>query len=175
MGSNPSHFTGNSQRPVECVSWNDCQTFVNKLNDLLAGQLPGGRRFRLSTEAEWEYAARGGNRSGSTQYSGSSSIDNVAWYDSNSGSTTHPVKGKSPNELGLYDMSGNVWEWCNDWYSSDYYSNSPRNNPQGPSSGSNRVLRGGSWYYGARGCRVAYRDSYSPGLSNNNNGLRLAL
>ena len=175
MGSNPSYFTGNSQRPVECVSWNDCQTFVNKLNDLCAGQLPAGRRFRLPTEAEWEYAARGGNRSRGTQYSGSSSIDNVAWYNDNSGSTTHPVKGKSRNELGLYDMSGNVYEWCSDWYSSNYYSNSPSTNPQGPSSGSYRVLRGGSWYDCAQGCRVASRDYCSPGFRFYDYGLRLAL
>ena len=175
MGSNPSSFTGNSQHPVECVSRNDCQAFVNKLNTLLANQLPNGRKFRLSTEAEWEYAARGGNRSRGTQYSGSSCVDSVAWYLDNSGRTTHPVKDKSPNELGLYDMSGNVWEWCNDWYSSDYYSNSPRNNPQGPSSGSCRVLRGGSWYAGAQYCRVAYRPDSSPDIRSYNYGLRLAL
>ena len=175
MGSNPSRFTGNSQRPVECVSWNDCQTFVNKLNDLLAGQLPAGRRFRLPTEAEWEYAARGGNRSRGTQYSGSNSIDNVAWYWDNSGNTPHPVKGKSRNELGLYDMSGNVWEWCSDWYGSNYYSSSPSTNPQGPSSGSCRVLRGGSWGGGAQGCRVAGRGGGSPGNGYYYGGLRLAL
>ena len=169
MGSNPSSFTGNSQRPVECVSWDDCQTFISRLNSKT------GMNFRLPTEAEWEYAARGGNRSNKTQYSGSSNIDNVAWYGSNSGSTTHPVKGKSPNELGLYDMSGNVWEWCSDWYSSDYYSNSPRNNPQGPSSGSYRVLRGGGWPYYARYCRVAFRYGNSPGYRYDYYGLRLAL
>ena len=175
MGSDPSDFTGNSQHPVECVSRNDCQAFVNKLNTLLANQLPNGRKFRLPTEAEWEYAARGGNRSRGTQYSGSNCVDSVAWYLDNSGRTTHPVKDKSPNELGLYDMSGNVWEWCNDWYSSDYYSNSPRNNPQGPSSGSYRVLRGGSWGSYAQGCRVAYRGSYSPDDRYGYIGLRLAL
>ena len=169
MGSNPSSFTGNSQRPVECVSWDDCQTFISRLNSKT------GMNFRLPTEAEWEYAARGGNRSNKTQYSGSSNIDNVAWYGSNSGSTTHPVKGKSPNELGLYDMSGNVWEWCSDWYSSDYYSNSPHNNPQGPSSGPNRVIRGGSWGYRAQRCRVASRLGNGPGHRYLNFGLRLAL
>ena len=169
MGSNPSSFTGNSQRPVECVSWDDCQTFISRLNSKT------GMNFRLPTEAEWEYAARGGNRSNKTQYSGSSNIDNVAWYDSNSGSTTHPVKGKSPNELGLYDMSGNVWEWCSDWYSSDYYSNSPHNNPQGPSSGSYRVLRGGGWSLNARFCRVAIRNYFGPDYRNFHYGLRLAL
>ena len=169
MGSNPSNFTGNRQRPVESVSWNDCQTFISRLNDRT------GMNFRLPTEAEWEYAARGGNRSNITQYSGSSNISNVAWYDSNGGSTTHPVKGKSPNELGLYDMSGNVYEWCNDWYSSDYYSNSPRNNPQGPSSGSYRVVRGGGLRSNARFCRVANRGGYSPDGRGVNFGLRLAL
>ena len=169
MGSNPSSFTGNNQRPVESVSWDDCQTFISRLN------AKTGMNFRLPTEAEWEYAARGGNRSNKIQYSGSSNIDNVAWYHNNSGSTTHPVKGKSPNELGLYDMSGNVWEWCSDWYSSDYYSNSPRNNPQGPSSGSNRVLRGGSWISNAQYCRVANRDYHGPGSGDYNYGLRLAL
>ena len=169
MGSNPSSFTGNSQRPVESVSWNDCQTFISRLNSKT------GMNFRLPTEAEWEYAARGGNRSNKTQYSGSSNIYNVAWYDSNSGSTTHPVNGKSPNELGLYDMSGNVWEWCYDWYSSDYYSNSPHNNPQGPSSGSGRVLRGGSWSYFAQYCRVAFRYCFGPDYRSCNIGLRLAL
>ncbi len=169
MGSNPSSFTGNSQRPVECVSWDDCQTFISRLNSKT------GMNFRLPTEAEWEYAARGGNRSNKTQYSGSSNIDNVAWYDNNSGSTTHPVKGKSPNELGLYDMSGNVCEWCSDWYSSDYYSNSPRNNPQGPSSGSRRVLRGGGWINNARYCRVAGRNYGGPDFRYYYDGLRLAL
>ena len=169
MGSNPSSFTGNSQRPVESVSWNDCQTFISRLNSKT------GMNFRLPTEAEWEYAARGGNRSNKTQYSGSSNIDNVAWYYNNSGSTTHPVKGKSPNELGLYDMSGNVWEWCSDWYSSDYYSNSPHNNPQGPSSGSYRVLRGGSWIAYAQYCRVASRYFHGPDFRNYYIGLRLAL
>ena len=169
MGSNPSSFTGNSQRPVECVSWDDCQTFISRLNSKT------GMNFRLPTEAEWEYAARGGNRSNKTQYSGSSNIDNVAWYDNNSGSTTHPVKGKSPNELGLYDMSGNVWELCSDWYSSDYYSNSPPNNPQGPSSGSYRVFRGGGWNFDAQCCRVAHRNYGGPDCGNNCWGLRLAL
>ena len=177
MGSNPSRFTGNSQHPVECVSWHDCQTFVNKLNDLLAGQLPAGRRFRLPTEAEWEYAARGGNRSRGTQYSGSSSIGDVAWCLDNSGITVHPVKGKRPNELGLYDMTGNVWEWCSDRYGSNYYSSSPSANPQGPSSGSDRVLRGGGWFNLAQDCRVAIRSSNFPDNDNGSgvDGLRLAL
>jgi formylglycine-generating enzyme required for sulfatase activity len=173
MGSNPSYFTGDLQRPVEQVSYKDCETFINKLNSLLANQLPNGRKFRFPTEAQWEYAARGGNRSRGYQYSGSSSVGSVAWYDGNSGSTTHPVKQKQPNELGLYDMSGNVWEWCYDWCD-DYYSNSPQTNPEGPSRGSFRVLRGSSWGYNEQGCRVAFRGNNYPGLRSINYGLRLA-
>lgn len=139
MGSNPSNFTGNLQRPVECVSWNDCQTFITKLNELT------GATFRLPTEAEWEYAARGGNASEGYKYSGSNVIRDVAWYWDNSDDGTKAVKTKQPNELGIYDMSGNVWEWCADWYNSSYYSSSSTNNPEGPSSGSDRVLRGGGW------------------------------
>ena len=137
MGSNPSYFEGDNQRPVESVSWNACQKFIKKLNRLT------GKEFRLPTEAEWEYAARGGKYSRGYKYSGSNNSDEVAWYDSNSGSKTHPVKTKKDNELGLYDMSGNVWEWCNDWWGC-YQSNS-QTNPTGPSEGESRVLRGGSW------------------------------
>ncbi len=177
MGNNPSYFTGNSQRPVEQVSWDDCQTFIRKLNALT------GKKFRLPTEAEWEYAARGGNRSRGFKYSGSNSLSEVAWYDVNSydkGSShpdygTHPVKQKSSNELGLYDMSGNVWEWCQDWFDSQYYSKSPSYNPTGPTTGSRRVYRGGGWISYARYCRVAFRCSYSPDFRRNRLGLRLAL
>ena len=177
MGSNPSNFKG-SNNPVEQVSYNDCKVFINKLNTLLASQLPAGRKFRLPTEAEWEFAARGGNKgkNNNYKYSGSKSIDAVAWYGGNSGSKTHPVKQKQPNELGLYDMSGNVDEWCYDyWYYS--YSSSPQTNPQGPSSGawgSWRVLRGGSWYNDAQYCRVAYRNYSGPGYRSSYCGLRLA-
>lgn len=168
MGSNPSSFKG-AKRPVECVSWNDCQTFITKLNQLT------GKKFRLPTEAEWEYAARGGKNSKGYKYAGSNTIDEVAWYTSNSGDKTHDVVTKKPNELGLYDMSGNVWEWCQDWYSSSYYSSSPQTNPTGPSSGSGRVLRGGSWNGRARYCRVSFRNNYDPDNRNYNRGLRLAL
>ena len=150
MGSNPSYFEGDNQRPVENVSWNDCQKFIKKLNRLT------GKEFRLPTEAEWEYAARGGKYSRGYKYSGSDNADEVAWYDSNSGSKTHPVKTKKDNELGLYDMSGNVWEWCNDWWGC-YQSNS-QTNPTGPSEGESRVLRGGGWCYFDMGVRVSRRD-----------------
>ena len=166
MGSNPSHFKG-AQNPVENVSWNDCQEFVSRLNSLT------GRTFRLPTEAEWEYAARGGNKSLHYKYSGSDNIDEVAWYNNNSGRSTHAVGTKSPNELGIYDMSGNVWEWCSDWYGG--YSAGAQTNPQGPSSGSYRVLRGGSWINYAGNCRVSIRSYDDPGNSNINFGLRLVL
>ncbi|MDD5977618.1 MAG: formylglycine-generating enzyme family protein [Bacteroidales bacterium] len=165
MGSNPSRFKG-AQKPVEKVSWNDCQEFVSMLNSLT------GRTFRLPTEAEWEYAARGGNQSRHYKYSGGS-IANVAWYHDNSRGKTHAVGTKSPNELGIYDMSGNVWEWCSDWKGD--YSAGAQTNPQGPSSGSYRVLRGGSWYDNARYCRVSYRGDGGPDYGHDYYGLRLVL
>lgn len=166
MGSNPSYFKGDN-RPVEKVSWNDCQTFINKLNRLT------GERFRLPTEAEWEFAAKGGRQSRGFEYSGNTNIDYVAWYDGNSGSKTHPVATKSPNELGIYDMTGNVLEWCQDWYGR--YSSSSQTNPTGPTSGLNRVIRGGSWFIIAGGCRSAYRGDGAPDYRDNFIGLRLAL
>ena len=174
MGSNPSDFKG-SNRPVENVSWDDCQEFISRLN------AKTGKRFRLPTEAEWEFAARGGNLSKGYKYSGSDNIYDVAWFDKNSqdkGSSspdygTHAVGTKLPNELGLYDMSGNVWEWCSDWY--DDYSSIAQSNPTGPSSGSDRVRRGGSWGRNARYCRVSRRNGLSPDLRSGNLGLRLAL
>ena len=166
MGNNPSYFKGDDL-PVENVSWDDCQTFINKLNNLT------GQRFRLPTEAEWEFAARGGNRSNHTQYSGSSSLDDVAWYDDNSGRKTHPVKTKKANELGLYDMAGNVYEWCQDWLGS--YSSSSQSNPTGPGSGFCRVFRGGCWAHPAWGCRSSYRDTNAPDRHGTGLGLRLAL
>lgn len=166
MGSNPSYFEGDGL-PVEQVSWDDCQKFIRKLNSLT------GRNFRLPTEAEWEFACRGGNNSRGYKYSGSNYIDNVAWYDGNSGDKTHPVATKSPNELGIYDMSGNVWEWCADWYGD--YSSGRQTNPKGPYDGSYRVGRGGSWFIYARFCRSSYRISYYPTFRFNFLGLRLAL
>ena len=173
MGSNPSYITGDLQRPVVVASWDDCQTFITKLNQMT------GKNFRLPTEAEWEYAARGGNRSRGYMYSGSDNIDDVAWFYYNSyalGSShpdygTHSVATKAANELGLYDMSGNVWEWCQDWYGS--YSSDAQINPTGPASGSRRVFRGGCWWSSAGGCRVSYRARSLYGI--NNLGLRLAL
>ena len=167
MGNNPSNFKG-TNLPVECVSWDDCQTFIRKLNALT------GKNFRLPTEAEWEFAARGGNNSRGYKYSGSNTLSNVAWYGDKSSDKTHPVATKAYNELGIYDMTGNVWEWCNDWY--DDYSSSSQYNPTGPNSGSYRVCRGGSWDCGAGGCRVSYRGYGSPSFRRSDGlGLRLAL
>ena len=164
MGNNPSRFKGDNL-PVEWISWNDCQEFIRKLNALT------GQHFRLPTEAEWEFACRGGNNSRGYKYSGSNYIGNVAWYG-NSGDKTHPVGTKAPNELGIYDMSGNVWEWCADWYGD--YSSGAQTNPKGPYGGSYRVYRGGSW--GVVGnCRSSYRYYYYPTLRGNCLGLRLAL
>ena len=166
MGSNPSYFKG-PKRPVENVSWKDCDDFIKELDSLT------GQNFRLPTEAEWEYAARGGKNKNSYKYSGSNDLADVAWYGDNSSSETHDVGQKSPNSLGLYDMSGNVWEWCYDWYGA--YPSSSQINPKGPSSGSSRVLRGGSWYGYAGGCRVSYRNFSTPSDRGSNVGFRLCL
>ena len=165
MGNNPSYFKGDNL-PVEKVSWDDCQKFISKLNSLT------GQNFRLPTESEWEFAARGGNNSNHYQYSGSNELGDVAWYDVNSGYKPHVVATKQPNELGLYDMSGNVWEWCSDWYGD--YSSSSLTNPTGPNSGSYRVSRGGSWNLSETRCRSSNRYSNTPGNCNPL-GLRLVL
>ena len=167
MGSNPSYCKGDLH-PVDQVSWNDCQKFILKLNKLT------GQKFRLPTEAEWEYAARGGKLSKGYKYSGSNTLDDVAWYDKNSDNTTHPVATKLPNELGIYDMSGNVYEWCQDWFSSLSYG-STQTNPTGPSSGIIRVNRGGCWGCNARDCRIFERGGYKPNGKLPNIGFRLAL
>ena len=156
--------------PAYYISWDDCRAFIHKLNELT------GLQFKLPTEAQWEYAARGGKSSRGYEYSGTTdNLGTVAWYGGNSGNGTHPVGKKLANELGLYDMSGNVYEWCSDRYGASYYSSSPQTDPTGPSSGSSRVLRGGSWYYSATGCRVAYRSYSSVAFRYNFGGMRLAL
>ena len=177
-GPNPSYFSSrlngcadDFQRPVEVVSWDDCQRFIAALNQLT------GRQFHLPTEAQWEYAARGGKNSKKYLYSGSNSIADVAWFDQNYGGTTHAVAMKQPNELGLYDMSGNVWEWCQDWM--DYYTSETQADPTGPESPSSHwfnatVVRGGSWHSDSTNCRVAYRYYYQ-NLKTNIIGFRLAL
>lgn len=171
MNNNPSGFKGDNL-PVENVSWEDCQEFICKLNNRVQDQLKG-RRFALPTEAQWEFAARGGKKRKGYLYSGSNTIDDVAWYEGDSSEKTHPVKQKRANELGLYDMSGNVGEWCQDWFG--FYPSSSQTDPTGPSSGASRVLRGGSWYSIASYCRSANRNYYTPGNRYNFLGLRLVL
>ena len=174
MGSNPSNFKG-PKRPVETVSWNDCQIFITMLNTLT------GQQFRLPTEAEWEFAARGGNKSQGYKYSGSNIIGDVAWYwdnipsqtEGDTGYGTQPVATKQANELGIYDMSGNVYEWCNDWFG--HYSSDAQTNPTGPTSDIHRVYRGGGYHTNASDCRVSSRDFYTPFSPLNFLGLRLAL
>ena len=172
MASNPSSFKGDNL-PVDNVSWNNCQAFIRQLNRILRDQLPRGCKFQLPTEAQWEFAARGGNESENYLYSGSDEIDDVAWYNGNYEGGPHPVKQKAANELGLYDMSGNVWEWCQDWMGS--YSNSFQVDPTGPSCGSYRVRRGGSSDEGAWCCRVTFRYSRTPDYYDHTLGFRLVL
>jgi formylglycine-generating enzyme required for sulfatase activity len=167
MGNSPSNFKNCDNCPVEQVSWEDVQQFLSKLNSL------SSKRYRLPTEAEWEYAARGGSSSNGYKYSGSNDLNNFAWYDGNSGNKTHPVGEKSANELGIYDMSGNVWEWCSDWYGEKYYSSSPSNNPTGVATGTYRVLRGGGWNRDAVYCRVANRYYSLPSIRDSDCGFRV--
>ena len=160
-GKNPSRFIGDN-RPVEQVSWDDAQAFIQKLNEQT------GRNYRLPTEAEWEYAARGGIYSAGFLYAGSDKLKEVGWYEENSGGESHEVGFKLPNELGIHDLSGNVFEWCEDWYGGSAYYETCRKaglveNPTGPKSGSSRVMRGGYWGDDARYCRVSCRNHYSPG------------
>ena len=146
----------NDMHPMRDVSFDDATAYCNWLSDM------SNVNYRLPTEAEWEYAARGGNQSRGYIYSGSDDLDEVGWNIDNSGKETHSIGRKKPNELGIYDMTGNVWEWCSDWYDGNYYAYSPASNPKGPTSGDHRVLRGGSWSFPASICRVAMRYDYSP-------------
>ena len=167
MGSNPSQNVGNNL-PVDYVSWNECQEFITRLNALT------GRNFRLPTESEWEFAARGGNKSNGYLYSGSNNVDEVAWHTNNSGRVSQPVGTKAPNELGIYDMSGNVQELCYDWYA-DQYPSEPQTNPTGPATGDARITRGGCWaWYTTDYCRVTFRDNALVNEHKSYIGLRLA-
>ena len=167
MGNNPSNHTGNMQYPVENINWEDCQTFITELNRLT------GKTFRLPTEAEWEYAAQGGNKTQGYTYSGSDDLGEVAWYLDNSGGESHPVATKAPNELGIYDMNGNIEEWCNDWYS--LYTEDAVTNPTGPETGTSRIHRGGRFGGSSKFCRITRRDGFVPTVVRNYMGLRLAM
>jgi formylglycine-generating enzyme required for sulfatase activity len=167
MGDSPSHFEGCEECPVERVSWNQVQEFLKKLNDLT------GKEYRLPTEAEWEYAARGGEKSQGHRYSGAYNINDVAWYSGNSGNKPNHVGLLRPNELGIYDMSGNVWEWCYDWFAP--YTNSPETNPKGPETGDGRVVRGGSWFGFIGACRLTFRGFDDPANSRSYIGFRVVL
>ena len=167
MGYVPEACADIDRDPVGGISWEEAQDFVSELNVMT------GKKYRLPTEAEWEYAARGGNKSRGCKYAGSHSATKVAWYGENSFSSS--VGTKQPNELGIYDMSGNVEEWCYDWYDSDYYDRSPLHNPQGPSSGTNKVCRGGYYNGDVEKCEVSYREYCDPSSTKRFRGLRLAL
>ena len=174
-GSNPSHFKG-PKNPVEQVTWDDCQEFIKKLNERVRRPNPnpfrgthkvgrGEGEFRLPTEAQWEYACRAGSKTRYCFGDDESGLGEYAWYDKNSGDKTHPEGEKKPNAWGLYDMHGNVWEWCQDWWKDGYYKESPVDDPTGPPQGSSRVNRGGSWSYPANDCRSASRYGGAPGLT----------
>ena len=169
MGSNPSDHSGCKDCPVESVSWNEVNIFISKLNEKT------GLNFRLPTEAEWEYAAKGGRLPKGYRYSGSNRADDVAWYIDNSGYMTHPVGMKKPSELGLYDINGNVWEWTDDWTSFTYYRESPNENPRGPAAGDCKVLRGGAYCYEKSYLRLTLRGHEFPDRKFNNLGFRLAM
>ncbi len=172
MGTTPSRFKG-PQHPVDTVSWNNAVEFCDKLS-ALPEEKAAGRTYRLPTEAEWEYACRAGS---TTRYSfgdNPADLGDHAWFKENSSVTTHPVGEKRPNAWGLYDMHGNVWEWCADWYDEGYYKSSPVDDPAAPSVGSDRVTRGGSWDFAATGCRAADRDKRLPGVRNLGLGFRVA-
>jgi hypothetical protein len=167
MGSNPSAFVLGDNHPVDRVSWETAQTFISTLNTLT------GKTYRLPTEVEWEYAAKGGQSTQNYTYSGGNTLSALGWYTVNSGRAKHEVGTKAPNELGIYDMSGNVWEWCSDWYGTPYPSDT--DNPAGVESGTFRILRGGAWFHEAAYCNVSFRGMNLPAFVNDNNGLRLVL
>lgn len=171
MNNNPAEIKGDLF-PVENVSWNDCQTFIRKLNAATKDQLPEGCEFRLCTEAEWEFARRGGIK---RKYNPSATVDDVAWYNENSEERPHRVALKRPNELGIYDMSGNVSEWCRDGYDRDYYKSSPSMNPCNYTESSKRVNRGGSYYNNSMECQASSRYALEPANRSQYIGLRLAL
>lgn len=175
MGTNPSVDKSSNKKPVTNVSWDDCQLFIKKLNTLT------GKLYRLPTEAEWEYAARGANKSNGYKYAGSPSLYGVAWYNDEGlfnpdekEEKTQEVAKLDPNEIGLYDMSGNVWEWCSDWYQG-FLGMDPQKNPKGPKTGTYKVIRGGGWFSQAMYCQTSCRMSYSPKDRNPDFGFRLAL
>ncbi len=153
--------------PIVNVNWNEAKDFADWLSEKT------DRTYRLPTEAQWEYAARGGRRSQGKTYAGSNSLELVGWFEGNSGNQTHPVGQKKPNELGIYDLSGNAWEWCRDWYDPDYYSKSPATNPVNQTALTDRVLRGGSWYFASRPCRSANRSDNTPKARSGLIGFRL--
>jgi formylglycine-generating enzyme required for sulfatase activity len=168
MWAKLSNFKG-AKNPVECVSWDDSQDFLKKLNAL--GKERG--QFRLPTEAEWEWACRAGTRTRFCSGDADEGLADYAWFGANSGSATHPVGEKRPNAWGLHDLHGNVWEWCGDWYGADYYAKGPRYDPTGPATGSDRVLRGGSWGSDTRYCRSSYRYGNYPANGSDNVGFRV--
>jgi formylglycine-generating enzyme required for sulfatase activity len=172
MGSHPS-LTEGAKNPVEQVSWDDCQVFLEKLNARFAAGKKG--KFALPTEAQWEYACRAGSTTRYCFGDDEASLGEYAWYSNNSRGYTHPVGKKKPNAWGLYDMHGNVWEWCQDWYDHGYYAKSPTDDPVGPATGSERVFRGGGWGREARGCRSASRARAKPGSQGGNLGFRASL
>ena len=192
MGKNPSYFTGDkvaerhpqtgrfvkdvdsANHPVENVSHDDAVEFCRRLSEL-PDEKAAGRRYRVPTEAEWEYACRAGSNTAFSFGNESADLGSHAWYEANSNRMTHAVGGKKPNAFGLYDMHGNVWEWCSDWYDEKYYASSPAIDPRGPDSGSFRVLRGGSWDSEPSLVRCAFRHFVAPGYRSTLNGIRVVL
>jgi formylglycine-generating enzyme len=176
--ANKSYFKG-ARRPVENVSWEEANLFISELNEKTKESRPDGTVYCLPTEAEWEFAARGGRKRQQNEFAGSNKLNEVGWFDDNSHDETKPVRLKMRNELDLFDMSGNVWEWCFDWFSQEYYEECHKNgieiNPNGPKTGSDRVMRGGSCLDPSRRCRVAYRNFSRPSYRYHFVGFRLVL